>query len=50
MTWQNKVKGVTKLTSQLSNGYSASRYPLNGDISIHYNTSNSVEKLKLLFC
>jgi hypothetical protein len=34
---------------QLSNGYSASR-PLNGDISIHYNTSGSVEKSKLLFC
>jgi hypothetical protein len=35
---------------QLSNGYSASRYPLNGDISIYYNTSGSVEESKLLFC
>jgi hypothetical protein len=35
---------------RLSNGYSASRYPLNGDISIHYNTSGSVEESKLLFC
>jgi hypothetical protein len=35
---------------QSSNGYSASRYPLNGDISIHYNPSGSVEKRKQLFC
>jgi len=35
---------------QLSDGYSASHYPLNGDISIHYSTSGSVEKRKLLFC
>jgi len=60
--WQTKVSfavGVTDngepgtkdfFSIQLSNGYSASRYPLNGDISIHYNTSNSVEKRKQLFC
>ena len=35
---------------QLSNGYSASRYPLNGHISIHWNRSGSVEKRKLLYC
>jgi hypothetical protein len=35
---------------QLSNSYSAGGYPLNGDISIHYDTSGFVEKRKLLFC
>ena len=47
----NEEPGTNDLFSiQLSNGYSASRYPGNGDISIHYNTSGSVEESKLLFC
>jgi hypothetical protein len=47
----NREPGTNDFFSiQLSNGYSASRYPLNGDISIHYNTSGSVEDSKLLFC
>jgi len=60
--WQTRVSGAVGVTDngeprtndffsiQLSDGYSASRYPLNGDISIHYSTSGSVEKRKLLFC
>jgi hypothetical protein len=60
--WQMKVSFAVGITDngepgtndffsiQFSNGYSASRYPLNGDISIHYNTSGSVEESKLLFC
>ena len=35
---------------QLSNDHLASGYPLIGDISIHYNTSGSVEKCRQLFC
>jgi len=60
--WQTKVSFAVGLTDnaepdtndffsiQLSNGYLASGYLLNGDISIHYNTSGPVEKRKLLFC